>query len=82
MERGPARQHGNVAGLLERKHTEPNQVCNAEPVLQAQGRKRHDEIREGSRAQRQDWQDPTGLRERLQVKGDARETEGRRPLLH
>ena len=52
---------GHLAGILDREHSEPDQVRDAEPVVQAEGREGHGEVREGQEAQGQDRQDQRGL---------------------
>ena len=54
MEEGTARQHRDVAGVVDGEHPEPDQVRHAEPLVQAQGREGHAEIREGQAAQSKD----------------------------
>ena len=51
VEESTARQHRDVAGLVDGEHPEPDQVRHAQPLLQAQGREGHAEIREGEAAQ-------------------------------
>ena len=41
MEESTARQHRDVAGLVDGEHPEPDQVRHAQPLLQAQGREGH-----------------------------------------
>ena len=52
---------GHLAGILDREHPEPDQVRDAEPVVQAEGREGHGEVREGQKAEGQDRQDQRGL---------------------
>ena len=35
---------GDLAGVMDREHPEPDQVRDAEPVVQAEGRKGHGKV--------------------------------------
>ena len=52
---------GHLAGILDREHPEPDQVCDAEPVVQAEGREGHGEVREGQEIEGQGCQDSRRL---------------------
>ena len=82
MEAGEARQHGDLAGLLDGECAGPGQVRHAQPQLQAQGREGLAEVREGAQAEGGDRQDPRGVHGRPQVQGDEDQAESRGPLLH